>query len=574
MTVQFDPSAEQKAIIEAGLVSQRVIACAGSGKTATAVRRVAEIRRLMGASRQFTALLAYSNVAVETFRAEYAALTAGRSHEANRVLICTVDSFITSQILSPHAQPVMQCARRPYLVRGHEPFLKGFTFFNGSYGEDIRHLSATFDVSLGWQYFNANMRGNGASVATEIATAAIKKLGAQGAYTHDLGRFWALKTLAKSPHLVKVLAHRYPYILVDEAQDIGTVHGALIELLIAAGSKVSLVGDPNQAIYDFANADGSFLRDFEPDIGGEKQTLTLNRRSIQPLVDVANRLGGTSYKSARLAPSRKCGSFLISYGDGDLANIRSTFAALLASHGYTNDSAAILCRARDTVQLIAGAGEKIGQGATRHFASAAICRDKKGDIADAFSHVVDGVLRLLSTPPPTLRTAVLSGADDQFVKTIRRLIWGFLRTSATGLPISSHKAKSMWLPNLKANLDLLLSSIEGGAGLARNPNWTRSVTVKELADAPLWKQDLATLNVALPEVKTVHQSKGQSIDAVLYLLRPKEVGKVLAGPINEDGKIGYVGLTRAKDLLLLAVPSTTKLPLLNQLKAAGFTDWK
>lgn len=77
----------------------------------------------------------------------------------------------------------------------------------------------------------------------------------------------------------------------------------------------------------------------------------------------------------------------------------------------------------------------------------------------------------------------------------------------------------------------------------------------------------------MPKVKSVHQSKGQRIDAVLYLLRPKEVRKVLDGPVDEGGRIGYVGLTRAKDLLLLAVPSTTVPALLKRIKATGFSNW-
>lgn len=239
------------------------------------------------------------------------------------------------------------------------------------------------------------------------------KLGRTGAYTHDLGRFWALKTLIARPHLIKILAQRYPYILIDEAQDIGTVHGILVQLLIEAGSKVSLVGDPNQAIYEFAYADGSFLRNFEPGTGGQKETLSHNRRSIQPLVDVTNKLSGTSYQSTRSVPSRKSGAFLIRYTDTELPKVRSTFAELLATHGYAHDSAAILCRGRDTVPRITGAGGLWGQAATEHFARASVCRDRKADIADAFAHTVDGVLRLLKPPPATLRSQVLSGSNGR-----------------------------------------------------------------------------------------------------------------------------------------------------------------
>ena len=136
MNISFDPSSEQRRVIEAALVGQRVIACAGSGKTATAVRRLAEIRRRMGPSRQYVALLSYSNVAIRTFQRDYIQLTKQLPNISNRVAICTVDSFVTTHILAAHASGTMGCARQPFLVHGHEAFLKGFTFFNGKYGED------------------------------------------------------------------------------------------------------------------------------------------------------------------------------------------------------------------------------------------------------------------------------------------------------------------------------------------------------------------------------------------------------------------------------------------------------
>ncbi len=105
---------------------------------------------------------------------------------------------------------------------------------------------------------------------------------------------------------------------------------------------VSLVGDPNQAIYEFAHADGSFLRNFDPGVAGQKETLSENRRSIQSLVDVTNKLSETTYFSARTVPSRKSGPYLMTYKDEELFKVRSTFAEILANQGYTHDSAAVL----------------------------------------------------------------------------------------------------------------------------------------------------------------------------------------------------------------------------------------
>lgn len=104
-----------------------VIACAGSGKTFTAVRRLAHIRRCLGDHRGRVALLSFSNIAVETFRREYQALAVGSlkipSHQ--RVEIDTLDGFITTNILRPHAHRTMGCTTTPFLLSGSESFLLG-----------------------------------------------------------------------------------------------------------------------------------------------------------------------------------------------------------------------------------------------------------------------------------------------------------------------------------------------------------------------------------------------------------------------------------------------------------------
>jgi superfamily I DNA/RNA helicase len=123
-------SDEQRAVVDAPTGPLSVIACAGSGKTRTAVHRLVEMRRRLGEQRGRVALLSFSNVAVDTFRDNYRHLaktlpaTAGR----DRVDIDTLDAFITTHVLRPHAHRTMGAHQTAYLVSGSEPFLAGFTF--------------------------------------------------------------------------------------------------------------------------------------------------------------------------------------------------------------------------------------------------------------------------------------------------------------------------------------------------------------------------------------------------------------------------------------------------------------
>ena len=67
----------------------------------------------------------------------------------------------------------------------------------------------------------------------------------------------------------------------------------------------------------------------------------------------------------------------------------------------------------------------------------------------------------------------------------------------------------------------------------------------------------------------VISKKGASINAVLYVAKKGHVQALLGGTSSEDGRIGYVALTRARDLFVLAVPENCLKEFENDLKAIG-----
>ena len=219
-----------------------------------------------------------------------------------------------------------------------------------------------------------------------------------------------------------------------------------------------------------------------------------------------------------------------------------------------------------------GCTDQTGQGATERFVRAAVCRDRQHDIADAFGFVLDGVLKLMHQPPPVLRRDVLHGADSRS-KQLRRLLWQFLKNSKTGLPSANLSAKLEWHPTLKSRIPGLLQTIEDSCALTRLSSWQHNLTKKKLGNGPLWQVDVGGKAASGIRIGTVHQAKGESIDAVLYVARKNDVTSLLNGPTTEDGRIGYVAVTRARDLLLLAVPDSIDADKMTALEMVGFQKW-
>jgi len=91
--------------------------------------------------------------------------------------------------------------------------------------------------------------------------------------------------LGDDPALAERLRGRWPLISVDEYQDIDAGQYALLSLLSGDGAGLTVIGDPDQAIYGFRGADvGFFLRFGADHPGATTVHLTRNYRSAPVIV--------------------------------------------------------------------------------------------------------------------------------------------------------------------------------------------------------------------------------------------------------------------------------------------------
>ena len=566
-------SDEQRAIVDAPAGPLSVIACAGSGKTRTAVHRLVEMRRRLGEERGRVALLSFSNIAVDTFRENYRRLaqtlpaTAGR----DRVDIDTLDAFITTHVLRPHAHRTMGAQQTPYLVSGSEPFLAGFTFRTQQFPQSITMMRVGFREGDFHFFYSVHSQSVGLNRATALTL--VERLGRTGAYTHDLGRYWCHRALREQPAVLRALVRRYPHILIDESQDIGPCHQAILDLLAGAGMEISLIGDPNQGIYEFSGADGSFLTEYCNRAGVSSFSLTTNYRSVPTILALANRLSNRHDTHERDAPDTVNGAFFTPYRANDRDQLIETFEAAIAAAGLDPSRSAILCRAVKLADELSGADTPVGRGLVKEFALASILRDKRRDYKRSFEALARCVVGLLVDPPENLLTTLLSPARYPEMRPLRRRLWRFVRDPGVGLPPSTLLADTEWLPRLLERVRQLLATLQAEFGLTPTDSLGTKLTRRDLPHASLVAaDDLGTQRNTRIRVDTVHKAKGESLDAVLYMATREHVEAMLDGVATEVGRIGYVAVTRAKDLLWLGVPAAALPGLRQRLRDAGFRE--
>lgn len=576
------PSIEQREIITAPLQPMSVIACAGSGKTFTAVRRLVHIRRCLGDHQGRVALLSFSNIAVETFRREYQALAVGSLNipSPQRVEIDTLDGFITTNILRPHAYRTMGCTTTPFLLSGSESFLLGkdYRFWvesprSDNYPVPQAHIHRVVigPSGAGTDFF---YQSSGMLARINNGPKAAAALGKLGAYTHELARYWVDLTLREQPEILRVLARRYPHILIDEAQDIGILHQVIIERLSQAGSQISLIGDPNQGIYEFMGATGSFLSSYHRKAGVSSAALTRNYRSVPAILDLANAISARTDDPDRSAPPTLHGAYFVPYTAADTKKVLAAFQATLVSAGLEAGRSAVLCRARKWANELAGHEGAPGVGTTNMLAQAAMMRDIHSDYSTAFRLVATAIMGLTENAPKGIVARLTQPARYPEERELRRVIWAFTRDPVAGLPSAALPAVSDWQPALLQRVRVLMTNLSTAHGL----NHTSSklggrLSKRSLPTSPLMTPpELGADQPLTVKISTVHQVKGESLDAVLYMATKPHVSALLDGGSTEDGRIGYVAVTRARDLLWVAVPATALKSLRADLQAKGFKD--
>jgi DNA helicase-2/ATP-dependent DNA helicase PcrA len=95
--------------------------------------------------------------------------------------------------------------------------------------------------------------------------------------------------LLNNPKALQIWRKRFTYIMVDEFQDINKVQYEAVRLLTAPGNNLFIVGDDDQSIYRFRGSRPEFLLNFPFDFPGTKQvTLDVNYRSTDTIIQFAN----------------------------------------------------------------------------------------------------------------------------------------------------------------------------------------------------------------------------------------------------------------------------------------------
>jgi DNA helicase-2/ATP-dependent DNA helicase PcrA len=120
----------------------------------------------------------------------------------------------------------------------------------------------------------------------------------------DLLLYW--HALMQEPALARAVGGRFDHVLVDEYQDVNKLQADIVLALKPGGAGVTVVGDDAQAIYAFRSASVENILEFPGRCNPPAEVIALecNYRSTQPVLDAANALilgAGRGYRKTLVA---------------------------------------------------------------------------------------------------------------------------------------------------------------------------------------------------------------------------------------------------------------------------------
>ncbi len=413
---------------------------------------------------------------------------------------------------------------------------------------------------------------------------------AEGALDFDDLLLQTLMLLKKDPIILKRLQERWRHLTIDEYQDTNKAQFEIARLLAGDTPNICAVGDMDQCIYTWRNADIKYLMTFEKSFPGTKVViLEENYRSTQTILTAANNIisKNNNRYDKRLVTRNPVGEAITLFA-GETERDEAFFVAReargLLGSGVRASEIAVLFRenfqSRTLEEAFIAGGVPYRVLGTRFF--------ERAEVKDALSYLrvalnprsVTDFVRAAGSPArgigKTTLDRVVSGKESELSSAARAKLASFRgKLTAIRQAIETRTASDSVRFTLKES-GLEDSLRESEEGLERLNNIYELVAhavrydalrpregiERLLEDAALMSdQDQLEEKKEAVSLMTVHASKGLEFDAVFVTgleqgLFPSERESDTDRDPEEERRLAYVAFTRARHFLFLTFAGT------------------
>jgi len=412
----------------------------------------------------------------------------------------------------------------------------------------------------------------------------------------DLLLFWS--EMAADPELGPELGSLFDHVLVDEYQDTNRLQAAILTGMKPDGQGVMVVGDDAQSIYSFRGATVRNILDFPAQFAQPAQVLTLERnyRSTQPILDASNALiAGALERHAKTLWTDKASSALpqLVLLPDEAEQARWVCKRVLENReaGMALTAQAVLFRAashsaalelelmRRNVPFVKFGGLKFLEASHIKDVLAVLrfAQNPSGRLAGfRVAQLIPGIgaataTRLLDLVAQAPDAAAAIEAFDAPPKSQADwqpfvALYQALRSPGLRWPADIELVRTWYLPHLERMHDdaqVRVADVEQLTRLAGGYGNRETFLAEITLDPPEATSDRAGpphLDEDYLILSTIHSSKGQEWKSVHVLnvvdgCIPSDMSTGNADDIEEERRLLYVAMTRAKEQLHLVLPN-------------------
>lgn len=368
--------------------------------------------------------------------------------------------------------------------------------------------------------------------------------------------------LNKDARIASLIATKYPVIFVDECQDLSWIEISILDKLSASGAILHFIGDLNQSIYEFKNANPEYTKNFVSNF--ERFELTDNFRSCQSIVEAANSVSSINSPIKGLAENMLEEKSVCYLEYNDVSILRDQYLSFLRQVEISPKKASILARQQTL-------------------------KDKLDNSNRQSPHLIIDALQLWTLKTPKTRLLALELAGKQ----LQKWFGGSKTKKDYYCPISIDSVYK-WRIFIKDYLEAFSqypslldfdSQTYGQWYKLFNKHSSALIQIpyknlksfdsekRDFGELPTYRAPTGTAkeiinlyiyseNTEYPSINTIHSVKGKDFDGVLVVSSQKNLGsghwKQWIENDGEARRIGYVASTRAKYSLIWAVPKLKK----------------
>ncbi|MCX6668782.1 MAG: UvrD-helicase domain-containing protein [Methanothrix sp.] len=386
-----------------------------------------------------------------------------------------------------------------------------------------------------------------------------------GLITHTDSHYLAASIL-RHPKYGLAIAHqlsrRFPVILVDELQDTGWFLGhALLELLRIPSVSGLVVGDPDQAIYEFGGARPTIFNDVESLQGAVRYTMTKTHRCPKRIAAVSSALSDSG-AAVSSRDDAEDGHTILLVHEMTKACADEKFSAQITETFQENETLAIIARREVTIRGLVGestgndfkgsshAGRRLDR-AVRLFCNGQSSMASR-IVAKELSWLV------LKNESPTIEELRDHDID---IHEWRLALYGILQAACF---YKDGENWNDWLKRVKKvirdsavkfNWEENRGELSGRFRASKEGEAKRTSAIASVTNNSILGKSI---------VKTIHQVKGNEFDCVVLFV-PKPHSRNAPCPSDEwwpatsseERRIAFVATSRAKKTLILCVHRNT-----------------